>query len=225
MDKRFSYDRIAGQFDSQMDQYDLHTRLRLAFDGFLGKDDLQDKLLLDAGCGTGWFTQWAIARGAKVISLDIGRSLLKETKVKGGIYLTCGDLLHLPFPNKYFEYIICSEAIEHTINPQQAIYELSRVLAPGGSLVLTTPNKLWQPLELLSKVFGIRKYCGYENWVTWDDLYNWFQEAHLDIECKRGFHILPFQIKWTHFVLDYFNEQQYFYRYMINIGILGRKKV
>jgi 2-polyprenyl-3-methyl-5-hydroxy-6-metoxy-1,4-benzoquinol methylase len=222
-DKRFYYDSIADKFDATMNPYDLRTRLFLVFDQYWGSENLHDKLLLDAGCGTGWFTKWAIDRGAKVVSLDIGEKLLLETRAKGAEQPVCGDLLCLPFPNDQFELIVCSEAIEHTLSPRQALFELARVLSPEGHLVVTTPNKFWYPALRLAAIFKLRPYEGYENWVWWDEMLHWFSQCGLEVESMQGLYLFPFQFKWLHGLLNYFNRKQLLSRYMVNIGIKGKK--
>lgn len=51
---------------------------------------------------------------------------------------TVGDAHKLPFGDASFNYILCTEVLEHLHTPQQAIGEMYRVLKPGGSLILTT---------------------------------------------------------------------------------------
>lgn len=51
---------------------------------------------------------------------------------------TVGDVHILPFPDSSFEFILCTEVLEHLHTPHQAIAEMSRVLKPGGTLILTT---------------------------------------------------------------------------------------
>jgi len=48
------------------------------------------------------------------------------------------DAHNLPFRDGEFEVILCSEVLEHLHTPEVAIAEMYRVLAPGGSLILTT---------------------------------------------------------------------------------------
>ncbi len=49
-----------------------------------------------------------------------------------------GDAHNLPFQDDQFERILCTEVLEHLIDPPKAIAEMSRVLKPGGLLILTT---------------------------------------------------------------------------------------
>jgi 2-polyprenyl-3-methyl-5-hydroxy-6-metoxy-1,4-benzoquinol methylase len=54
-----------------------------------------------------------------------------------------GDLNErIPYDDEQFDYVCCLEGVEHTENPYNAIRELSRVLKPGGILIMTTPNYL-----------------------------------------------------------------------------------
>lgn len=49
-----------------------------------------------------------------------------------------GDAHALPFVDGAFECVLCTEVLEHLPEPQRAIDEMYRVLAPGGRLLLTT---------------------------------------------------------------------------------------
>ncbi len=49
-----------------------------------------------------------------------------------------GDAHALPFPDDHFERILCTEVLEHLIDPPKAVAEMRRVLQPGGLLILTT---------------------------------------------------------------------------------------
>lgn len=53
----------------------------------------------------------------------------------------------LPFPDQSIDRITMIEVIEHIENDEKAIYEMSRVLRPGGSLYFTTPNREVVPVN------------------------------------------------------------------------------
>ncbi len=63
----------------------------------------------------------------------------------------------LPFHNRTFDTVICSEVIEHISKAEVRLEELVRVIVPGGLLVLGTPDyarRRWLVLEwLYGKVF------------------------------------------------------------------------
>lgn len=101
--------------------------------------------ILEIGCGAGLLC-FELARSAKiVVGLDISHFVLDfANRVKD--YLDCdnvffqqGDAEHLAFDHDTFDVVICSEVLEHLIEPQQALTEMRRVLKKDGTLILTTP--------------------------------------------------------------------------------------
>ena len=49
------------------------------------------------------------------------------------------EYYHCPVKNNEFDHILCIEVLEHLPNPTEAIYEFSRILNVGGTLILTAP--------------------------------------------------------------------------------------
>ncbi len=59
------------------------------------------------------------------------------------------------------------EVLEHLSDPAETLKEIRRVLKPGGSLYLTTPNRLW-PLEQHGVRLGNRRWPSYAlPGITW----------------------------------------------------------
>lgn len=50
------------------------------------------------------------------------------------------DITSIPVDGNSFQYIICTEVIEHVINPNEALLEMFRILKPGGKLLITVPG-------------------------------------------------------------------------------------
>lgn len=62
------------------------------------------------------------------------------------------DVEHLDFPDGYFDIVICNHVLEHVGDPDVAMAELNRCLAPGGYLVAQTPYS-----PLLRNTFELNK--------------------------------------------------------------------
>jgi heptosyltransferase I len=60
-------------------------------------------------------------------------------------------------PECGFDWIVLSEVLEHVRDPEQVVRQLVRCLAPGGSLLITTPNGHWEPNEHLQE-FSIESF-------------------------------------------------------------------
>lgn len=58
---------------------------------------------------------------------------------KNNVYDFYGDILNLPIDSESFDYVLCTEVLEHVYNPIEAIKELSRICKKGGKLIITTP--------------------------------------------------------------------------------------
>ena len=167
--KMYFYESFAESFDSKMNMYDTNKRLEVVFNELL-TEDIGNKILLDAGCGTGWFSKFSIQRGAIVTSLDLGENLLAKVALKCKSERIAGSILNIPFEDNVFDVIISSEVIEHVTDTYKAMRELFRVLKPGGTMVLTTPNKIWYFAIWIADTFNLRPYQGLENWTSWYDM-------------------------------------------------------
>jgi SAM-dependent methyltransferase len=80
---------------------------------------------------------WLVQQSAMTVGMDIHLSqhLNIRTLVAGSIY-------ELPFANGSFDLLTCNVVMEHLGEPQKALAEVARVLAPDGALLINTPN-LW----------------------------------------------------------------------------------
>lgn len=97
--------------------------------------------VLELGCGLGHLLGWLVD-SYDVYGTDINPwALLEATKnVPEGkfLFLSAEDLG--VFPNQVFQVVIAKHVVEHLLEPGRAIAEISRVLVPGGLLLLATPN-------------------------------------------------------------------------------------
>jgi 2-polyprenyl-3-methyl-5-hydroxy-6-metoxy-1,4-benzoquinol methylase len=203
--------------------YDTHKRLEVVFNELL-TEEIKGKKLLDAGCGTGWFSKWACDRNAQVTSMDLGYKLLREVAKKCNSNRIVGSILEIPFKDNTFEFIISSEVIEHTPNPYLAMHELYRVLKPDGTLILTTPNKLWHIFVIIANKLRLRPYRGLENWVSRFEIKRNLNIIGFKIENLVGIHLFPFLIPMSYPILDFFNKYNKKLGFlMVNIAVKCKK--
>lgn len=104
------------------------------------KSRSNSKKLLDIGCADGFFDKTLLQQGYDVHGMDISESLLKSAE-EIGVKTKKGDLAQtLPFENNFFDFIFAGEILEHVVDTEHALEEISRILKKGGFFVLTTPN-------------------------------------------------------------------------------------
>lgn len=200
------YDSIAADFDRIMNRYDLQRRLATVYEILLGRFDLTGRRLLDAGCGTGWFSLRAQQRGAIVTALDIGPKLLEQVRRKCRVKTVCGNVLDMQFEDGCFDVVVSSECIEHTRNPRRAVQELIRVCRPGGLIVITSNNRFWYWLCALANKYRLRPYEGLELWPGWAEFRSWMEQPNTHLVEMRGIHLFPFQVRLLHPLLKFMDR-------------------
>lgn len=98
-----------------------------------------NNLLLDVGCGTGFFLQEAIKRGWNAHGTEFSDAAIEVCSQKG-IPVVQGILDPSKFDNAGFDVIYSSEVIEHINNPCEELPNVYQLLREGGLYYVTTPN-------------------------------------------------------------------------------------
>ncbi len=108
----------------------LHLARRLLARAVLQRAHHARGCLLDLGCG-GKPYRSMFQNVERYIGLDVQRSANVDV---------VGNGMRLPFRNGTFNTILCNEVLEHVPEPGDLMAEVTRALAPGGCLLLTTPQ-------------------------------------------------------------------------------------
>ncbi len=103
---------------------------------------------LDIGCGDGMATAVALETAAarpgatlRMVGCDWSLAGLGQADARGVRVVRASiDEPGLPFGSGSFDVVVMSELIEHLVDTDKAVAEAWRLLAPGGSLFLSTPN-------------------------------------------------------------------------------------
>jgi methionine biosynthesis protein MetW len=107
--------------------------------------------ILDIGCGEGSLLE-PFSKSQECYGVDISKAQLKKARAKGIVaYRTDLERGALPFADDLFDLIICSETVEHLLDPDNLLQEAHRTIRFGGTFILTFPN-INQPLSWLMQV-------------------------------------------------------------------------
>jgi ubiquinone/menaquinone biosynthesis C-methylase UbiE len=107
----------------------------------LTKFVVTDGKILDVGGGIGFAARFLpefVSRN-NYYNLDVSTEMLKYSQNKNIL----AESEHLPFAAKTFDYVICSEVLEHVKDKVQTLTECYRVLKPEGLFLLSTPRAGW----------------------------------------------------------------------------------
>lgn len=96
--------------------------------------------LLDIGCSTGMFLVAAKKAGWVGVGLEYSPDSSRVARDVHGLDVRTGALAMDTYAPNSFDVITLWDVIEHIPNPKQAMELISRILAPGGLLMLKTPN-------------------------------------------------------------------------------------
>lgn len=106
-----------------------------------------EALVLDLGCGSGEaLGELGRLTGARVVGIDIsleelllGRKLIEEEGAEAALVAACAEAL--PVADGLFAFVYSPDVIEHVASHEDYLKEIHRVLAPGGTTLLNSPNR------------------------------------------------------------------------------------
>ena len=97
--------------------------------------------VLDLGCGAGHFLAALLDAGAQAVGVDIAEAALERARTTvPNVDVRLLEDGVIPAGHGEFDLVWCSEVLEHIPDVAEALYEIRRVLGPGGRLLLTVPN-------------------------------------------------------------------------------------
>ncbi len=103
--------------------------------------DVAGLKVLDAGCGSGLFTEWLLDRGAQVVACDVTPRMVEITQQRMGdrAVVRQADLTQpLAFAaDRTFDLVLCSLVLDHIAVWLPVFFEFYRVLQPGGWVIFS----------------------------------------------------------------------------------------
>lgn len=119
--------------------------------------DLDDKNVLDIGCSSGFYTEYALENRASVTGIDISQVMIDKLRSRLNspkLRLVCADISQpMPFlESSSFDCVVCSLVIDYIKDWEPLFAELYRVMNKGGRLVISThhPFSIYTHLNLPS---------------------------------------------------------------------------
>jgi SAM-dependent methyltransferase len=126
------------QLDSATGRTDTRDRLQASLNFPL--QELQGKLVLDAGCGMGRFAEVVHQYGGTYVGMDFSYAIDSAQQNAGhlsNVHFVQADIFSPPFADAMFDLVMSLGVLHHTPDPRRAFASLPRVLKPGGKLTVT----------------------------------------------------------------------------------------
>lgn len=125
--------------------------------------------LLEIGCACGFLLVAARERGFRVRGIEMSAWASQYARDTYGLDVHTGTLEAAALPAESVDVVVMADVIEHLFDPAATLREIRRILAPGGRLLLLTPDVG----SLLARLAGPRW------WGLLDDHYYYFSRQTL----------------------------------------------
>ena len=166
-----------------------HLAWRFDFGNELGTNDLSElarrgaRSILDVGCGNGTRLQEAAAAGFETVAGIEPDPISREIAVSRGFNVYSGTAENPPaeLSDRKFDVIVLMHVLEHTLDPQEAINSLRRMLNPSGCLIVETPNNLAAGCRLAGKCWAWLDVPRHLNFFCSKSLQRLLENAGLNI--------------------------------------------
>jgi 2-polyprenyl-6-hydroxyphenyl methylase/3-demethylubiquinone-9 3-methyltransferase len=164
---------------------------------------LEDRKVLDVGCGGGILSESMALRGASVTGIDLGEKALKvaqlhglESGVQVDYQLISVEALALEMPAS-FDVVTCMEMLEHVPDPAAVVHACAALVKPGGHVFFSTINR--NPKSYLFAVLGAEYVLNllprgtheYGKFIKPSELASWCRKAGLTVQTLAGMSYNP----------------------------------
>ena len=125
--------------------------------GLLG--DVSGKIVLDAGCGPGFYLAELVTRNASATGFDISPAMVDRARARvAGLSDVCVASLdeRLPYASSRFDVVLCALALHYAADRRATLREFARVLKPCGAVVLSTQHPTADWLRKGGSYFDVR---------------------------------------------------------------------
>lgn len=201
------HDRIAGDWDARYVSGGFARRASF-FEATILPRIARGGRWLDAGCGSGTFSRLLAGHGCSVTGVDGSAAMiaaaarLARERGHGAAtrFAVVETVERLPFADASFAGGLCLSVVEYLKRPDDCLAELARVIAPGGTLVLSIPCR-HAPVRLAQQcLVALRaraprnlRYVGLStNATTPSELGGWLSAHGFALSAAKGFDpVLP----------------------------------
>jgi SAM-dependent methyltransferase len=144
--------------------------------------------VLEVGCGLGDLIAGLAC--SRRVGVDVSARMIELAEERHpGVEFHVADVEHDPLPEGPFDTILLSDVVGHLDDIERALDRLTPLLAPGGRVIVTYYNFVWEPALRAAELFGLKHKWPEQNWLSRDDIENLLALADLEV-VRRGTDIL-----------------------------------
>lgn len=137
----------------------------------------RDRRVLDFGCGSGYGSAMIACGAREVVGVDVAEEAVAFARARHTMENLSFSRIEadavLPFADASFDTVLSFQVFEHVADESRYLGEIARVLRPGGTLVLATPDR------------STRLFPFQQPWNRWH--LREYDEVSLGVQLKRHF--------------------------------------
>ena len=198
------FNQLASRWWDQRGEFrPLHLMNPLRLNYINSRDPLNNKTVLDVGCGGGLLSEAMTKSGASVtgidlaeVALDVAKLHLHESKLEIDYQQISVESLAEQIPG-HFDIVTCLEMLEHVPQPASVIKACTTLLKPGGSVFFSTINRTAKSYamailgaEYILKLLP-RGTHDHKNFIRPSELDLWARQSGLSLKHSTGMHYNP----------------------------------
>ena len=124
--------------------------------------DLRGKVVADIGCAGGSFLDHVAGLAAELVAVEPARHYHDDLTARGfSVFAGANDAAAAGVS---VDVAVSAQVIEHVANPRVFLSEIATMLAPGGAIVITTPNRADVLMDLMPEDFPAFFYRTVHRW-------------------------------------------------------------
>ncbi len=164
---------------------------------------VQEKNIIDVGCGGGILSEGLAKHGAKVTGIDLSEELIDiadlhglESGVEVSYKKVSAEQLAEQQP-EYFDHVTCMEMLEHVPDPSSIVSACAAMVKPGGFVFFSTLNR--KPKAWLLAILGAEYLLNilpkgthdYKTFIKPSELSSWCRSSGLEMQGMTGIEYNP----------------------------------
>lgn len=150
---------------------------------FLNKNDY----FLEIGCAQGYYLKKALLKTNNVFGMDVNETFIKKAK-KTKAKVKVASATNLPYKKDFFDYVLCTEVLEHVFNWKKSVKEIYRVTKKNGRVIVTVPLEHSLFWKFFSIIYPPEEYRGHINLVTASVVEEEFKKNGFKLKQKKFIH-------------------------------------
>jgi 2-polyprenyl-3-methyl-5-hydroxy-6-metoxy-1,4-benzoquinol methylase len=102
-----------------------------------------DHKILEVGSGAGCSLRKlkALGKASEIVGIELNKKATADSSDHlDGLFIGNVETMDLPYSDKYFDYILFADVLEHLINPSDVLRKCKNLLSDDGYIIATVPN-------------------------------------------------------------------------------------